>query len=102
MSMGNGLMKNLDANVMITRGEKGMSLFEKDGSITHIPAKAKEVYSLIGAGDTVVAAAALAIASGADFKEAAFLANIEAGIKVGKIGTASVTTEEIKAELEDL
>src|SRR3989338_3794091 len=102
ISMGNGLMKNLDANVMITRGEKGMSLFEKDGSVTHIPAKAKEVYSLIGAGDTVVATIALAMASGADLKEAAFLANIAAGIKVGKIGTASVTTAEIKAELEKI
>jgi len=102
IEMGSSLLKSLNTNVMITRGEKGMSLFEKDGSVTHIPAKAKEVYSLIGAGDTVVATAALAIASGADFKEAAFLANIAAGIKVGKIGTASVATEEIKAELEKL
>ena len=79
-----------------------MSLFEKSGSITHIPAKAKEVYSLIGAGDTVVAAIALAVASGADLKDAAFLANIAAGIKVGKIGTASVSIEEIKREIEIL
>lgn len=102
VQIGTELLKNLNTNVLLTRGEKGMSLFEKDGSITNIPAKAKEVYSLIGAGDTVVATAALAIASGADLKEAAFLANIAAGIKVGKIGTASVTTEEIKAELESL
>ncbi len=100
--IGNQLLKNLDSNILLTRGEKGMSLFEKDKSITHIPAKAKEVYSLIGAGDTVVATAALAIASGAGLKDAAFLANTAAGIKVGKIGTASVTTEEIKAEIERL
>ena len=101
IEMGKSLLKNLSTNVLLTKGEKGMSLFEKDGSVSHIPAKAKEVYSLIGAGDTVVATAALAIASGADLKEAAFLANIAAGIKVGKIGTASVATEEIKAELEN-
>jgi len=100
--IGGGLLRYLNSNVLITRGEKGMSLFEKDGSVTNIPAKAKEVYSLIGAGDTVVATIALAVASGADLKEAAFLANIAAGIKVGKIGTASVSVEEIRKELENL
>ena len=102
LEMGPKLMKQLNSNVLITRGEKGMSLFEKDGRMTHIPAKAKEVYSIIGAGDTVVATIALAIASGADLKEAATLANIAAGIKVGKIGTASVSIEEIKGEIENL
>lgn len=102
LEIGSKLLSRLNTNVLITRGEKGVSLFEKDGSITHIPAKAKEVYSIIGAGDTVVAAAALAIASGADLKEAAVLANIAAGIKVGKIGTASVSIEEIKMEIENL
>lgn len=102
LDMGSKLLKYLNANVLVTRGEKGMSLFEKDGSTTHIPAKAKEVYSIIGAGDTVVATIALAIASGADLKEAATLANIAAGIKVGKIGTASVSIEEIKREIENL
>ncbi len=100
--IGSRLLKQLDANVLITRGEKGMSLFEKDGNITHIPTKAKEVYSIIGAGDTVVATAALAIAAGAELKEAATLANIAAGIKVGKIGTASVSIEEIKKEIESI
>ena len=102
LEMGAQLLKYLNANVLVTRGEKGMSLFEKDGNATHIPAKAKEVYSIIGAGDTVVATIALAIASGADLKEAATLANIAAGIKVGKIGTASVSIEEIKGEIENL
>ena len=102
LEMGSKLLKQLNTNVLITRGEKGMSLFEKDGNVTHIPSKAKEVYSLIGAGDTVVATASLAIASGADLKEAAMLANIAAGIKVGKIGTASVSIEEIKKEIETL
>mgnify|MGYP001610017714 CR=1 FL=1 len=100
--MGNKLLKYLNANVLITRGEKGMSLFERNGSIKHIPANAKEVYSLIGAGDTVVATLALALASGASLEEAATLANIAAGIKVGKIGTASVSIDEIKREIENL
>lgn len=102
IEIGSKLMKYLNSNVLITRGEKGMSLFEKNGKITHIPAKAKEVYSLIGAGDTVVATIALALASGANFEEAATLANIAAGIKVGKIGTASVSVDEIKKEIEEL
>ena len=100
--IGSSLLKHLNTNVLVTRGEKGMSLFKKDGSVTHIPAKAREVYSIIGAGDTVVSTLALALASGADLKEAAVLANIAAGIKVGKIGTASVTIDEIKREIERL
>lgn len=102
LEMGKKLLRELNSNILITRGEKGMSLFEKDGNVTHIPAKAKEVYSLIGAGDTVVATIAMAIASGADLKDAAVLSNIAAGIKVGKIGTASVSVEEIKREIEGL
>ena len=102
VEMGSRLLKYLNTNVLITKGEKGMSLFEKIGTITHIPTKAKEVYSIIGAGDTVVATIAVALASGADLKEAATLANIAAGIKVGKIGTASVSIEEIKKEIESL
>ena len=102
LEMGSKLMKYLNSNVLVTQGEKGMSLFEKNGSVAHIPAKAKEVYSLIGAGDTVVATIALALASGASLEEASVLANIAAGIKVGKIGTASVSVDEIKMEIENL
>ena len=102
MEIGSRLLKSLKTNVLITRGEKGMSLFQKNGAVNHIPAKAKEVYSLIGAGDTVVAAMALSLASGANLKEAAILANIAAGIKVGKMGTATVSIDEIKAEIEKL
>ena len=102
VEIGNKLMKYLNSNVLITRGDKGISLFEKNGNIKHIPTNAREVYSLIGAGDTVVATIALALASGANLEEAATLANIAAGIKVGKIGTASVSIEEIKKEIEEL
>lgn len=102
VEIGNKLLESLNTNVLITRGEKGMSLFEKNGNITNIPANAREVYSLIGAGDTVAATIALALASGADFKEASILSNIAAGIKVGKIGTATVSVNEIKREIEKL
>lgn len=87
--------------VLITRGEHGMSLFESNGEITHIPTVAKEVYDVSGAGDTVIGATALAIASGASFKEAAVISNFAAGIVVGKVGTATVSPEELKNALEE-
>lgn len=81
--------------VLITRGEEGMVLFEDNGAITHIPAVAKEVYDVTGAGDTVIGTFALATAAGATAREAAILANHAAGIAVGKVGTATVTREEL-------
>ena len=102
LEIGNKLLKFLNSNVLITRGEKGKSLFELNGKIKNIPAKAKEVYSLIGAGDTVAATIALALSCGAELEESAILANIAAGIKVGKIGTASVSIEEIRKGIEEL
>lgn len=80
--------------LLITRGEHGMSLFE-GASDTHIPTVAKEVFDVSGAGDTVISTLALALASGADFKEAAVLANFAAGIVVGKIGTATLSKAEL-------
>ncbi|MFH1321458.1 MAG: PfkB family carbohydrate kinase, partial [Bacteroidota bacterium] len=97
--IGKELMEKTKSNILITRGEKGMSLFEKNGKITHIPTKAKEVYDVTGAGDTVVAAAALALTSGATMKEAAEIANHAAGITVGKVGTTTVSVEELKKDL---
>ena len=85
--------------VLITRGEEGMSLFENSGSITHIPAVAREVFDVTGAGDTVVGVFALCMAAGATFKEAAVLANHAAGIVVGKVGTATVSQEELRKML---
>jgi len=63
--------------------------------VTHIPTVAREVYDVTGAGDTVIATLALALASGASLEEAAVLANHAAGVVVGKVGTASVTREEL-------
>jgi len=87
--------------VLITRGESGMSLFERDGRIKHrdFPAVAREVFDVTGAGDTVIGIFALCMAAGASFREAAYLANHAAGIVVGKVGTATVTREELKRVL---
>ena len=99
--VGKQLINELGTSILITRGENGMSLFEMEGNITNIPTKAREVYDVSGAGDTVVATLALALSSNATLKEAAMLANHAAGIKVGKLGTSTVTIEEIKRELEN-
>ncbi|HBO84523.1 MAG TPA: D-glycero-beta-D-manno-heptose-7-phosphate kinase [Deltaproteobacteria bacterium] len=96
------LLNRLGSDAMlITRGEHGMSLFEKDGSITHIPTVAKEVYDVTGAGDTVISVLALTLAAGATFKEAAVISNFAAGIVVGKLGTATVTPKELKDALKE-
>ena len=95
------LLKTLNNNVLITRGEKGMSLFEKNGRITNIPTKAKEVFDVTGAGDTCVATIALALATGATMEEAAIIANHAAGIKVGKIGTATVSIDELRESIQN-
>ncbi|HWC77491.1 MAG TPA: D-glycero-beta-D-manno-heptose-7-phosphate kinase [Blastocatellia bacterium] len=83
--------------VLITRGEEGMTLFTGRGEVTHIPTVAQEVYDVTGAGDTVIATLALALAAGANDVEAAVLANHAAGVVVGKVGTATVTREELLA-----
>jgi D-glycero-beta-D-manno-heptose-7-phosphate kinase len=100
-SIGNKLVQDLNSTVLITRGEKGMSLFEKDGKITNIPTFAKEVYDIVGAGDTSVATLALALSSGASFKNAAVIANHAAGITVGKVGTSTVTIDELQQSIEN-
>jgi rfaE bifunctional protein kinase chain/domain len=87
--------------LLMTRGEEGMSLFERDGRMRHtaFPAEAREVFDVTGAGDTVIGVLALSMAAGASFREAAYLANHAAGIVVGKAGTATVTREELKRAL---
>jgi D-beta-D-heptose 7-phosphate kinase/D-beta-D-heptose 1-phosphate adenosyltransferase len=86
--------------LIIKRGEQGMSVFEKGKKVIHIPTVAKEVYDITGAGDTVIATAALALLSGSSILEAAVLANTAAGIVVAKIGTASVSSEELLASIK--
>lgn len=92
---GKTLIKKLSTNaVLITRGEQGMSLFEKE-RVVHIPTVARHVFDVTGAGDTVIAAFTLAHASGARMEEAATIANHAAGIVVGEVGAAVATPEKL-------
>jgi len=95
--VGRGLLKRLQAEaVLITLGEEGMALFEKNRPTAKIPTTAREVFDVSGAGDTVIAVFALGIAAGAGLREAAILSNLAAGIVVGKLGTATISPEEFK------
>lgn len=110
------------AAVVITRGEKGMSVFEEvSPRHLHIPATSfevtyarvgqpgverdstgRQVFDVTGAGDTVLSVLSLAVAAGASLPEAAFLANVAAGVVVGKLGTASISPQELAAALDDV
>lgn len=83
--------------VLITRGDRGMLLLEGDGDPVFVKTAARQVYDVTGAGDTVIATLAAALASGASLVEAAALANHAAGIVVGKVGTATAKAEELLA-----
>lgn len=89
----------LDA-ILVTRSEQGMTLVPKAGAATHYPTQAREVFDVSGAGDTVIATLAVALASGAPLASAAALANIAAGIVVGKAGTAVVRPDELAQALQ--
>ena len=89
------------AALLVTRGGRGMLLIPREGEETEFPAKAREVYDVTGAGDTVVAVLATALAAGHDLKHATALANTAAGIVVGKLGAASVSVEELAAALHE-
>jgi D-glycero-beta-D-manno-heptose-7-phosphate kinase len=88
--------------VIVTRGEEGMSGFQHDGRSWTIPAVARQVYDVTGAGDTVVSTLSLAISAGATLPEAAVLANHAAGIVVGLVGTATVSRKQLQESLQDV
>lgn len=101
-SAGNELLRRWEADaILISRGEEGMSLFKPKTRAQHFPTAAQEVYDVTGAGDTVLATCALALASGGSFEEAARLANQAAGVAVGKVGTATVTARELVRTLSN-
>ncbi len=83
--------------LLVTLSEHGMLLLEQGAAPQHIPTRAREVFDVSGAGDTVIAAYMLALAAGASFLEAAELANFAAGVVVGKLGTACCTQKELLA-----
>jgi D-beta-D-heptose 7-phosphate kinase/D-beta-D-heptose 1-phosphate adenosyltransferase len=82
--------------VVVTRGAEGMSIFEDGGEGTDVPTLAREVFDVQGAGDTSIAALALALRAGASLLEAAVIANAAAGVVVGKIGTATASLDEVR------
>ncbi len=99
-SLGRRLREKLDiGTLVVTRGAKGMTLFGEE--IRHFPARAREVYDVTGAGDTVIATLTAFYLAGAGWETACELANVCAGIVVGELGTASVTPEELLREVDE-
>ncbi len=82
-------------HLLLTLGEQGMALLGADGSVRRVPTVAREVYDVVGAGDTVTAYLAAILAAGGTVSEAAIIANYAAGVEVGKLGAATVTAEEV-------
>jgi D-beta-D-heptose 7-phosphate kinase/D-beta-D-heptose 1-phosphate adenosyltransferase len=102
MKVGRQLLQQLQCgSILITRGEKGMTLFQDTGEITNIPTMAKEVFDVTGAGDTVISVLTLALAVGADPKQAAVLSNYAAGIVVGEVGTATLKASDLEDALRN-
>lgn len=96
-SKGRDLISKYDfGSVLVTRGDKGMTLIPRDGNALHLQTNAKEVYDITGAGDTVVAAMSASLASGLSLNHSVRLGNLAAGIVVGKVGTSVVNIEEMK------
>ncbi len=94
------LLKKLDVkSVLVTQGERGMTLFSQQGE-THIPTTAKQVYDVTGAGDTVISTLTLGLVAGLDPVEAAVLANFAAGVVVGEVGTSAVTAGRLIQAVE--
>lgn len=87
--------------LLVTRSEDGMSLIRPNMSAVHLPTRAQEVYDVTGAGDTVIGVLGASLAAGADLVEACEIANRAAGIVVGKLGTSTVSTEELRQVLQE-
>ena len=101
LEVGRRLSEKWDAdNLLITLGEHGVLLFRHDTEPYHAPTRAREVFDVSGAGDTVIAIFTLALTAGATPSEAAEIANHASGVVVGKLGTATVTPEELLASFE--
>lgn len=102
MAAGRRLREELDAaHVLTTLGADGMALFSREGPVWHVPTMARQVFDVTGAGDTVIATAALALSVGLPLLEACVLANYAAGIVVGKVGAATASPEELRAAMQE-
>ncbi|MEZ5490059.1 MAG: bifunctional D-glycero-beta-D-manno-heptose-7-phosphate kinase/D-glycero-beta-D-manno-heptose 1-phosphate adenylyltransferase HldE [Gammaproteobacteria bacterium] len=94
---GQALVKRLNLEaILITRGEHGMTLLRPDAPELHLPARAQEVFDVTGAGDTVISVLAASLAAGESLPEATALANLAAGLVVGKLGTAAISGPELR------
>ena len=100
VTKGQDLMASLDLQaLLITRSERGMTLLQKDLPALHLPTRAKEVFDVTGAGDTVISVLAAALAAGESFADATALSNLAAGIVVSKVGTATASMDELRTEI---
>ncbi len=96
------IQKKLEAaNVLITRGSQGMTLLEEDGTTTHVGARARQVYDVSGAGDTVIATITAMLTAGADILEAATVAGYAAGVVVGEVGAVPIRAEALLAAMDE-
>lgn len=101
VSKGQQLLTELDLGaLLITRGEHGMTLLRAQQSPLHLPARAREVFDVTGAGDTVISTLAAALAADAELPQAVALANLAAGIVVGKLGTAAISAPELRRAVQ--
>lgn len=101
VKMATKLVEELDMqHALITRSECGMTLMQRDGTVTHVDTRAQEIADVSGAGDTVIAAFSAGLSGGMSPIHAAGFANVAAGIVVGKLGTASVTWAEMSSEIQ--
>ena len=102
LAAGRCLREKLDAaHVLTTLGADGMALFSADGPVWHVPTMARQVFDVTGAGDTVIATAALALAVNFPLVDACVLANYAAGIVVGKVGAATASAEELRVAMQE-
>ena len=98
---GKALMQSLDLKaLLVTRGEHGMTLLRPDADELHLPARAREVFDVTGAGDTVIAVLAASLAGGAAMADAVALANLAASIVVAKLGTAAISAPELRRAVQ--
>jgi len=101
VSKGAKLMRELELGaLLVTRGEHGMTLLRPDHAPLHLPARAREVFDVTGAGDTVISTLAASIAAGEELPLAVALANLAAGIVVGKLGTAAISAPELRRAVQ--
>jgi len=101
VAKGATLMRELELGaLLVTRGEHGMTLLRPDHPALHLPARAREVFDVTGAGDTVISTLAAAIAAGEELPQAVALANLAAGIVVGKLGTAAISAPELRRAVQ--